>query len=309
MNEIILHHYPTSPFAEKMRLVLGATGLAWRSVIIPRIMPKPDVIALTGGYRKTPILQIGADIFCDTSRIAQALDHAASAPPLYPAAHRATAQRTAQWADSVLFQAAVALVFQPSVIAESFPEGPETMRAFVADRMAMRQGATVRRMPADEAQATVESLLVDLDAQLADGRRYLLGEAPTIADVSIYHPLWFLCRLPAWASEIARYEGVARWRTQVAALGHGTSTDLASGDAVDIAKAATPALVEPHSDHPELRPGAKVEVGPTDYGLDATSGDLLLCTRDEIAVRRVDARAGEVIVHFPRQSYQLRAAS
>ena len=62
MSELILHHYPSSPFAEKTRLMLGYKSLAWKSVIIPMIMPKPDVVALTGGYRKTPILHIGADI-------------------------------------------------------------------------------------------------------------------------------------------------------------------------------------------------------------------------------------------------------
>ena len=54
MADLILHHYPTSPFAEKIRLVLGYKNLDWKSVIIPMIMPKPDVVALTGGYRKPP---------------------------------------------------------------------------------------------------------------------------------------------------------------------------------------------------------------------------------------------------------------
>jgi hypothetical protein len=73
MSELILHHYPTSPFAEKARLLLGFKGLSWRSVHISPVMPKPDLTALTGGYRKTPVLQIGADIYCDTS-----LDRASS---------------------------------------------------------------------------------------------------------------------------------------------------------------------------------------------------------------------------------------
>ena len=68
MQELILHHYPTSPFAEKIRLILGYKNLAWKSVVIPMIMPKPDVVALTGGYRKTPVLQIGADIYCEIGR-------------------------------------------------------------------------------------------------------------------------------------------------------------------------------------------------------------------------------------------------
>ena len=69
MNELILHHYPTSPFAEKIRLVLGYKQLSWKSVIIPMMMPKPDVVSLTGGYRRTPILQIGADVYCDSALI------------------------------------------------------------------------------------------------------------------------------------------------------------------------------------------------------------------------------------------------
>ena len=62
MPELILHHYAISPFSEKARLVLGFKGLAWRSVNIPSVLPKLDVVALTGGYRRTPFMQIGADI-------------------------------------------------------------------------------------------------------------------------------------------------------------------------------------------------------------------------------------------------------
>ncbi|PSJ19446.1 glutathione S-transferase, partial [Halomonas sp. ND22Bw] len=75
MPDLILHHYATSPFSEKIRLVLGYKKLAWRSVIVPQIMPKPDVLPLTGGYRKTPFLQVGADIYCDTALICDVLEH------------------------------------------------------------------------------------------------------------------------------------------------------------------------------------------------------------------------------------------
>jgi glutathione S-transferase len=74
MSGLILHHYPTSPFAEKARLLLGFKRLSWRSVQIPPMMPKPDLVALTGGYRKTPVLQVGADVYCDTALIARRLE-------------------------------------------------------------------------------------------------------------------------------------------------------------------------------------------------------------------------------------------
>ena len=107
MSELIFHHYAMSPFAEKVRLVFGYKNLAWKSVIIPMIMPKPDVIALTGGYRKTPILQIGADVYCDTALICRVLDRLHPEPPLYPAAAEGAANILAQWADSALFWSAI----------------------------------------------------------------------------------------------------------------------------------------------------------------------------------------------------------
>jgi glutathione S-transferase len=58
--QVILHHDPNSPFAEKVRLILGLKRMDSASVHIPAIMAKPDVAALTGGYRKTPMLQLGA---------------------------------------------------------------------------------------------------------------------------------------------------------------------------------------------------------------------------------------------------------
>src|SRR5438094_10646682 len=74
MSDIILHHYWESPYAEKVRRIHGFKRLAWRSVIIPMIMPKPDLTALTGGYRKTPVLQLAADIYCDTDLTPRPID-------------------------------------------------------------------------------------------------------------------------------------------------------------------------------------------------------------------------------------------
>src|SRR5438477_10061722 len=136
MTPLILHHYPLSPFAEKIRVILGFKGLRWMSVHIPSIMPKPDVVALTGGYRKTPILQIGADVFCDTSLIAEELEARHGSPPLYPASVAGASRTLAQWADSTLFWTMIPFVMQPAGVAAIF-EGmpPEAIKAFFEDRV------------------------------------------------------------------------------------------------------------------------------------------------------------------------------
>jgi glutathione S-transferase len=84
MADIILHHYAASPFAEKVRIALGLKQAAWKSVDIPNVMPKPDLMPLTGGYRKTPVMQIGADIYCDTQLIMLELDKRLPTPALFP---------------------------------------------------------------------------------------------------------------------------------------------------------------------------------------------------------------------------------
>ena len=123
-HDIILHHYPLSPFAEKIRAVLGFKQLAWKSVIVPAIAPKPDVVALTGGYRKTPILQIGRDVYCDTALICDVLEHIQPAPALYPLRDKGMARVLAQWADSTLFWCAIPYTMQPAGIAQIFAGAP-----------------------------------------------------------------------------------------------------------------------------------------------------------------------------------------
>ena len=71
--DIILHAYDASPFTQRALKLLAIKGLAWRWVETPMMPPKDDLVALTGGYRGTPVMQIGADVYVDTQRIAREL--------------------------------------------------------------------------------------------------------------------------------------------------------------------------------------------------------------------------------------------
>src|SRR6185295_9137754 len=138
---LILHHYASSPFSEKVRLILGMKGIQWKSVTVPTMLPKPDVIALTGGYRRTPFLQVGADIYCDTALMCRVIDRLAPEPPLYPAAATGMQHVLAQCADTALFWAAVPYTLQPAGFAHAFGNvPPEEIQALAADRAAMTAG-------------------------------------------------------------------------------------------------------------------------------------------------------------------------
>ena len=189
MNDLVLHHYPASPFAEKARLMLGYKRLSWKSVFIPMVMPKPDVLALTGGYRKTPILQIGADIYCDTQLIAQVLDERVPEPTLLPTAVAGLASALAQWADTTLFWASMSYSTQSAGMAQMFAKAtPQAMQSFAEDRKAMSVGMP-RPRPADATGAY--KVYLQRLAQMLQGGPYLIGEQPSVADFAAYHPLWF----------------------------------------------------------------------------------------------------------------------
>src|SRR5205814_10479117 len=97
MTDIILHHYDISPYSEKVRIGLGLKGLAWASAELPVIMPKPNLTALTGGYRKTPVLQLGAEIYCDTDLITRTLERLQPEPTLFPDGDAALSYMLGAW--------------------------------------------------------------------------------------------------------------------------------------------------------------------------------------------------------------------
>lgn len=310
MSGIILHHYQTSPFSEKVRLVLGYKALAWQSVMIPQIMPKPDVVALTGGYRRTPFMQIDADIYCDTALICDEIERRFPSPSLYPSdASRGLIDTVAQWADTTLFwSGAIGYAFQNKGLAFIFDGVPsEIAKAFGADRAAMRAGAP--RTPAPDSAAALRVFLRRIDDMLGD-KPFVLSSAPSLADFSIFHPLWFVRRITPLADILASVDRVLPWMDRVAALGHGSMTKLSSADAIDLARTASPAAVtnQVFQDEHGIALGERVNITPLDYAFDPVVGELVTANSNEYAVRRTDERTGTVVVHFPRVGYRLQRA-
>jgi glutathione S-transferase len=303
--ELILHHYPGSPFAEKARLMLGYKRLTWRSVQIPVIMPKPDLTALTGGYRRTPVLQVGADIHCDTAQIARVLEAMVPSPQLFRA-EQPLAPLLSQWADSTLFWTVIPYTMQPAGQAHVFAGvPPETMKAFAADRAPFT--ASMKRQTLADAAASLKGYLDALEAQLADGRPYLFGEAPGIADFSVAHCGWYVRRGgPEVSAVLPARPRLNGWLDRMLTIGHGTGVKMSSDEALAVAAGAAshaPSTVEPGLG---FEAGQAVTVTPTDYGLDPVAGTLVGLSATEAVIRRVDERAGTLHVHFPRAGYQIK---
>ncbi|MGE4405489.1 glutathione S-transferase family protein [Pseudomonas sp.] len=311
MHELILHHYPTSPFAEKARLLLGFKQLSWRSVMIPPVMPKPDLTALTGGYRRTPVLQVGADIYCDTALIARRLEAEKVTPALFPEGQEFNVAVLAQWADSVLFLNAVSLVFQPESMALRFAQAPkEFVQAFSKDRAQLFSNGTVTRVPLEQAKNDWPTLMARLQQQLArEEGEFLFGAAPSLADFAVAPCLWFLRATPVTAPLVDDYPEVKAWLDKVLGVGHGSHSELSAEDALRMAREAEPVAVpeEPFAEPNGFHEGQRVAISAVDYGADPVEGELIFAGVEESILRRTDDRAGVVHVHFPRIGYRIEA--
>jgi glutathione S-transferase len=304
--DIYLHHYPASLFSEKIRLLLGYLGLSWKSVIIPSIMPRPLLMPLSGGYRRTPVLQIGANVYCDTRIIAKGLARHAGDDTLY--AHGFNAHRVADWADTQLFAVTVALNFAPAAVASMLGSLPRAeAAAFREDRAKLTQGGSITTLSPEAAAAHFHHGLHELNGSI--GQSFLFGERPCIADFSVYHCLWFVRNNPVNAPLLEEYPAARGWMERMAAFGHGHVEQSDGEAALGAAQSENPELPALTSRLPEgLSIGDTVTVTPADYGRIPVAGTLAAWAPDEIVIARDTPETGRVFVHFPSAGFEVARA-
>ena len=306
MTDFILHHYKASPFSEKVRVAFGIKQLAWKSVEVPNIMPKPDLMPLTGGYRKTPVLQIGADIYCDTQLMMLEIEKHSPEKPLLPVGQEGEARAVTMWIDRNIFWAAVGVVM--GAIGDKLPE------AFAKDRTEFSgRSFDAARLKAAQpfARDQTYAQLLLAEEMLRDGRPFLLGAVPGLADCALYNPVWFLqVRMGQGDSPapLDRLPKIVEWSKKMKAFGSGKPTPMTGAEALDVAKAATPAATKVDDKDPSgLKAGQKISVTPDDTGKVPVTGELVGLTPDRISIKRNDERVGDVVVHFPRAGFTATA--
>lgn len=310
MSDLILHQYPASPFAEKIRTLLGYKNATYRSVEIPVIMPKPLLMPLSGGYRKTPVMQAGADIYCDSAIICRMIDELYPESTIYPAEFEAANNALANWTDTFLFRVAVSVAFQPRALANHpLFSNPKAAAAFAADRAELSKGGSQIRMEFELALPYYLAHLKHLDQQFSKAA-FLFGESPCVADFSTYHCCWFVYNNEVIRDVFDPFPNVRSWLDRMASFGHGTVSDMTGEAALEIAKNSEPAVVDQlESLHPgDLNLGDDVEIIPTDYGLVPVHGKLLVASLEELALLRTDPQVGDVSVHFPRLGFDIKAS-
>jgi len=304
-TEIVFHNYPQSPVAEKVRVAFGIKELSWRDVEIPRLPPKPMLTALTGGYRRTPVMQIGADIYCDSQCIIRELERRHPTPFFMPTSDAGLMWCLSRYTDGEMFSLAVKIVLGSA--------GDNLPSDFAEDRGRLYLGedwaAGLKRANAQlpHLVAQMRAPLSWMNAQLSDGRAFLLGTDPAAIDAQMYHNLWFIRgRWSGGPAMLSEFPDLVRWEDNVRAIGHGESSSMRAEDAVARAKSIEPASdigVAPH-DPQDLQVGTLVTVSPDlDGGEQPVDGKLRYADADTIGIKHTNDEVGTVCVHFPRAGY------
>lgn len=307
MTDIILHNYPQSPVAEKARIALGIKNLSWYSVEIPRLAPKPMLTKLTGGYRRTPVMQIGADIFCDTQAILQELERHKPEPTFFPTSESGLMWSLSRWTDGALFDLAVKIVLGSA--GENLPQDFAKDRGRLYFGPDWADGLKKASEGLPHLAAQMRAQMYWLDQQLEGGRKFLLGNDPAAIDAQFYYIVWFIKgRWEHGPMFMSEFSNVEKWAENVKAIGHGKMEDLTPEAAIEIAANSDPAPLQHKDMHdPQgLKTGQQIIVSPDlNGGEQPVEGTLVFADQERVVLKRDEAGIGAIHVHFPRLGYRV----
>jgi glutathione S-transferase len=291
-----------SPFSQKIRTMLGYAGIPWQSSVTKEAPPRPVLAALAGGYRKVPIAQIGADVFCDTRIIAAEIAAHCNKPELALENCSQEAQDWAQRADLDVFFACV-LTGGSKKLKRKVLKSMSLISIvrFLFDRINMGRNASIKIVNPKHARPKVMAYLADLEPRFTDD--FLFGSAPCHADFSTYHGLWFIRDLGE-RRMIDDFPKTIAWMDRMKAFGDGKFTAIKPQQSIIIARKATPrAIPEEHKKDPLI--GKRVTIAPNDYAQEPSQGVLVGATPMRWIITRESKEVGTVNVHFPKQGYVL----
>lgn len=302
MSDIVLYHYELSPFSEKIRAMLGYTGMRWESVIVPEMPPRPHLDQLAGGYRRVPVAQVGADIFCDSRMIAAEIARISGKANLALENCDHEVQEFSDRLDSEFFLACFGAALGKNLVKKLI----KTLSLlgfgrFMWDRINMGRKSSLQQMSGKQANALAREHLEGMERMLEGD--YLFGDHPNIADFSAYHGLWFIQDV-AEVRLIEDYPSVIEWMERIKAFGHGIRTEIPAERAIEIATEQEARPVPTDNEEEELI-GQSISISPSDYGKDPVQGVLVAnLAYSWILQRRVNGSSA-VHVHFPKQGFTL----
>ncbi|KAI7887865.1 thioredoxin-like protein [Mucor mucedo] len=306
IQDIILHWYPHSPFAQKVAWVLNYKKVEYKTVLIPMLEPRQKRRPLDGGYRKTPILQIGNHVYCDSKAIFLALEKLFPEPSLYPKiknsneSSEGAARALTMWMDNTLFNNIVSQL-PVKDLDDAFLADREALAGRKLDRKTLAGGAPFMK-------ATLQGEFALAEQTLGSKNWLLDTETPSLADISLAMSTFFTLNLAgekfvqtnfkSLFNHMQKLLGTVSWdRTE-------TMSVISEEEAIEVLKRHQDTEIEAnfkvHSSVLPIELGQQVFVTPLDTGKIPVPGTLIRSTIDETVVAYKDATYNTTtLIHFP----------
>lgn len=306
MNEThpILHHFPQSLASERIRVALGIKQLNYSSVTVPMVPPKPSLTPLTGGYRRTPVLQLGADIYCDTRAILDALDRHWPEQSLTGGRNSGLGQIIGRWSDGPLFRLTLQLVIGENYdsLSEDYLEDRRLLFFPEYEEISSFKGLV------GHFSSQLVAELSWLNEALSGGGEYLLGDRPGLSDIYAYNAVWFLrYRWSEGPRKLAMFPSLIAWEHRISSIGHGHPRSIEAKQALACASSADPTRNEKkHLLDDEWSYGDPATVVP-DLGASdpIVFGQIEFLDVNSIALSHENDVVGQVVTWFPRTGYRI----
>lgn len=297
--ELILHNNIRSMFSEKVRRVLAYKRLDWTDVQVPGLPPKTHFVPLTGGYRRMPALQIGADVYCDSALIVQKLEEIAPDPTVFPEESAGAARMIADWADHRVAMQSIIAVF-PDFLVHASEEFIKDRTALVADFAPERVAVLAPHM-----LAQIGQFARIMDQALAE-TAYVAGARFSVADASCFHVLAFARNSPRVFAAIQPFPRILDWMARIEAFTPPQITHQEPHYALAAALAAEPVDIggAPREGDP-FALGQVVSISADDYAKEQIIGPIVKLTQNEIAVGSHGDQVGDIAIHFPRLGFTI----
>ena len=207
-----LHQFRHSAFCLKVRMVLQAKGLSYRTVEVTPGVGQVAVFRLSG-QRQVPVLVDGETVLADSTAIALHLEQREVDPALVPTDPRQAAQvrLLEDWADTTLAAAVrVALVqaaaldpqLRVALLPDDLPDPVRRVMGSIPGGWVSNVTELVNQNERAELLASLEQLSVAVQAA-----PWLVGNAMSLADLAVAAQLSLL-RFPASSGAALSGQGV-----------------------------------------------------------------------------------------------------
>lgn len=301
-SPIILHQYDISPFSQKAQKMLGLKGLAWQSVEMPMIAPKPHVEALTGGYRGTPVMQIGGDVYVDNWMIAEALDHVSPEAPHINARGPLSDGAIYAWGERL---------FTPLLHSALAAYKDQWDADFLADRKRVFPEVDFDALEVHDTErlSQIRAYLGAINAELNQREGFLGGERADSWDIHAWGLVWMIkSALPEVSQFVDCFPALMQWYERMTQIGTGTREDAEIDVAWRALKLSEKRTLPPSELDEPLNEwlGRSVRVLPDSADRGGSQGRLAAVGHEQ-AVLVVEPLPGiEAQVWFPRFGYHIR---